>query len=134
MPRFCRRPRTEALRRHSVKLLLDENLSDRIVPQIAELFPGSAHVKTHRLIHTDDGEIWEFAKTNGFTLVSKDADFHQRSLLRGHPPKLVFLRLGNCPTPQIVSIIRRHWGVMLDFETDVLASVLILSDSLPVAG
>jgi predicted nuclease of predicted toxin-antitoxin system len=64
-----------------VKLLLDENLSDRIIPQILDLHPGSAHVKAVNLVQADDGEIWEFARRHGFTIVSKDSDFHQRSLL-----------------------------------------------------
>lgn len=73
-----------------MKLLLDENLSDRIVPKILDLYPSSEHVKTLRLLHTADAIIWEYAKANGFTVVSKDADFHQRSLLYGHPPKFIY--------------------------------------------
>jgi predicted nuclease of predicted toxin-antitoxin system len=76
-----------------VKLLLDENLSDRVVLQILDLYPGSIHVKSHGLIHSGDIQIWSFAQQHGYTIVSKDADFHQRSLLFGHPPKLVFLRV-----------------------------------------
>ena len=57
-----------------MKLLLDENLSDRIAAKLTDLFPGSAHVKTESLIQAEDSRIWEFAKENGFTIVSKDAD------------------------------------------------------------
>jgi predicted nuclease of predicted toxin-antitoxin system len=64
-----------------VKLLLDENLSDRIIHRIIDLYPDSEHVKTLGLINTDDAVIWDHAKANGFVIVSKDADFHQRSLL-----------------------------------------------------
>jgi hypothetical protein len=55
-----------------VKRLLDENLSDRIVPQIADLYPGSTHVKTLALIQTEDVLIWEYAKANDFAIASKD--------------------------------------------------------------
>jgi predicted nuclease of predicted toxin-antitoxin system len=68
-----------------MKLLLDENISDRIIPKILDLYSGSEHVKTLGLVNTDDGVIWEYAKINDFVIVSKDADFHQRSLLYGHP-------------------------------------------------
>ncbi|MDJ0689469.1 MAG: DUF5615 family PIN-like protein [Xenococcaceae cyanobacterium MO_188.B32] len=71
-----------------MKLLLDENLSDRIIHRIIDLYPNSQQVKTLGLINTDDAIIWEYAKKNGFVIVSKDSDFHQRSLLYGHPPKL----------------------------------------------
>jgi predicted nuclease of predicted toxin-antitoxin system len=88
-----------------VKLLLDENLSDRIVHRIVDLYPGSEHVKPLRLTNTDDGIIWEFAKKNDFVIVSKDSDFHQRSLLYGHPPKFIYLRVGNSPTSTIVKFL-----------------------------
>jgi predicted nuclease of predicted toxin-antitoxin system len=64
-----------------VKLLFDENLSDRIANRIIDLYPDSEHVKTLALTNTDDGIIWEYAKANDFVIVSKDADFYQRSLL-----------------------------------------------------
>jgi predicted nuclease of predicted toxin-antitoxin system len=59
-----------------VKLLLDENLSDRIVNRINDLYPESEHVKTLALTNTDDVIIWEYAKVNDFVIVSKDSDFH----------------------------------------------------------
>lgn len=65
----------------SVKLLSDENLSDRIIHRIIALYPNSEHVKALRLVNTDDAMIWEYAKANNFVIVSKDSDFHQRSLL-----------------------------------------------------
>jgi predicted nuclease of predicted toxin-antitoxin system len=74
-----------------VKLLLDENLSDRVVYRIIDLYPNSEHVKPLALANTDDGIIWEYAKANDFVIVSKDSDFHQRSLLYGHPPKLALV-------------------------------------------
>ena len=64
-----------------MKLLLDENLSDRIVHRITDLYPSSEHAKTLLLTNTDDSVIWEYAKANDFVIVSKDSDFHQRSLL-----------------------------------------------------
>ena len=85
-----------------MKLLLDENLSDRITPRIADLYPDSEHVKPLGLTNTDDAIIWEYAKANNFVIVSKDSDFHQRSLLYGHPPKFIYLRVGNCSTSRIV--------------------------------
>lgn len=88
-----------------MKLLLDENLSDRIVHRIIDLYPDSEHVKTLGLINTDDALSWESARTNGFVIVSRDADFHQRSLLYGHPPKFIYLRIGNCPTSAMIQIL-----------------------------
>jgi predicted nuclease of predicted toxin-antitoxin system len=109
-----------------VKLLLDENLSDRIVHKIADVFPESAHVKTHGLVRTSDTLIWSFAKKNGFTIVSKDADFHHRSLVLGQPPKLIFLRIGNCPTDEIIRTLRTNSAHIRAFDADPSASILVL--------
>ena len=110
-----------------MKLLLDENLSDRIVPQVLDLFPDSAHVKSQGLIHTNDTLIWSFAREQGYVIVSKDADFHQRSLVLGRPPKLVFLRIGNCPTSRITQLLRANHLVLSAFNSDPDTSILILS-------
>jgi predicted nuclease of predicted toxin-antitoxin system len=56
-----------------VKLLLDENLSDKIVARIVDVFPGSTHVKSEALTHAGDALIADWAKQRGFTIVSKDA-------------------------------------------------------------
>ena len=75
-------------------LLFDQNLSDRLVQILAAEFPGSAHVKQLGLAEADDSIVWARAARDGFAIVSKDADFHFLSLLRGHPPKLIYLCLG----------------------------------------
>ncbi|MEH2142310.1 DUF5615 family PIN-like protein [Nostoc sp.] len=95
-----------------MKLLLDENLSDRIISQIVDLYPDSVHVKTLGLINTDDVVIWEYAKVHDFLIASKDSDFHQRSLLYGYPPKFIYLRIGNSPTSKIVQILRDNFGII----------------------
>ncbi len=109
-----------------MKLLLDENLSDRIIAQILDLYPDSAHVKAHGLIRTDDVVIWSFAEQHGFAIVSKDADFHQRSMVYGAPPKFIFLCVGNCPTSRIVQLLRAESAVIALFDADSGAAVLIL--------
>jgi predicted nuclease of predicted toxin-antitoxin system len=110
-----------------VKLLLDENLSDRMIHRIVDLYPDSEHVKTLGLINTDDRLIWEYAKTNGFVIVSKDADFHQRSLLYGHPPKFIYLRIGNCSTSKIIQILRDNLDTIIQFKSSEAESLLVLT-------
>jgi predicted nuclease of predicted toxin-antitoxin system len=110
-----------------VKLLLDENLSDRIIPKLIDLYPGSEHVKALALTSTDDGVIWEYAKANSFTIVSKDSDFHQRSLLYGHPPKFIYLQIGNSPTSKIVQILRDNFDIISRFGDGEAESILVLA-------
>ena len=71
-------------------------------------------------------EIWDYAKTSGFTVISKDKDFYQRALLYGAPPKFIWLRLGNCTRAELLGLIQRHGRDILAFETST-ESVLILS-------
>ena len=72
-----------------MKLLLDQNLSFRLINVIAIAFPDSTHVKDFDLVRAPDADVWSFAQQNGFTVVSKDADFVNLALLRGQPPKLI---------------------------------------------
>ncbi len=109
-----------------MKLLLDENLSPKLIRRLADVFPGSVHVHDCGLGNTDDAEIWKYAADGGFTVVSKDSDFYDRSVLHGHPPKVIQLRVGNCSTIEIETLLRSHVELMSHFERTDDESVLIL--------
>lgn len=109
-----------------MKLLLDENLSERVLAAIAPEFPGSTHVRLVGLQHADDGVGWDFAARNGFTLVSKDSDFRQRSFLYGAPPKFVWRRLGNCTTADVLAALLANAEALRRFEADETATFLAL--------
>lgn len=89
-----------------MKLLFDQNLSRKLVTRLADIFPNASHVQFHTLAEKTDTEIWEFAKSNNFCIVTQDADFAERSRLYGSPPKVVWLRCGNAPTDQVEMLIR----------------------------
>lgn len=89
-----------------MKLLFDENLAPSLVPALADIFPQSKHVSRIGLGSVPDREVWEYAREHDYTLVSKDSDFHEISLLYGSPPKVVWIRRGNCTTKQIEFILR----------------------------
>jgi len=110
-----------------VKLLLDQNLSHRLVFAVADIFPDSNHVRNVGLGRADDDAVWQHAKAQGFAIVSKDSDFHQLSFVRGHPPKVVWVRRGNCTTDEIEWLLRQHKADLLVFEQDPDASFLVLS-------
>lgn len=110
-----------------MKLLFDENMSPKLPRLLAGLFPGSAHVRECGLLGRPDEEVWEYARANGFSIVSKDSDFQQRSLLYGHPPKLVWLRIGNCTREQLVQLIRTNEQDIRALDADPFESILVLS-------
>lgn len=109
-----------------MKLLFDHNLSFRLVPALASLYPGSMHVRDQRMATASDVMIWAYAQHHGLAIVSKDSDFYYRSMLLGPPPKVVWLRVGNCTTAQILALLQTRHGDMLAFEQDAMASFLAL--------
>ena len=109
-----------------MKLLLDQNLSWRLVQQLQTVFPGTVHLRSVLDTSSDDREIWNYARENGFTIVSKDDDFEQRSILLGHPPKVVWIRLGNCKSEQIASLLQASLHALLAFDRDDEKSILPL--------
>jgi len=74
----------------------------------------------------DDLTVWEHAKENGFVVVTRDADFADLSVLRGFPPKVVWIRRGNCSTDQIEKILRYHQSEIEDLTTDSTSGILTL--------
>jgi predicted nuclease of predicted toxin-antitoxin system len=91
-----------------VRLLFDERLSEGLVPLLHDLFPDSLHVRLLGAGGWPDSRIWQLAREHGCLLVTKDEDFHRLSVLRGAPPKVVWLRVGNCSTETLAGVIRRH--------------------------
>lgn len=109
-----------------MKLLFDENLSPKLVPRLADVFPDSAHVDRVGLGSEPDSVVWEYAKTYGYILVSKDSDFHERSLLYGYPPKVVWIRRGNCSVRQIELILRNKFSQIERLEADESLTYLMV--------
>jgi predicted nuclease of predicted toxin-antitoxin system len=109
-----------------VKLLFDENLSPRLVAALADIFPDSAHVDRLGLGGATDDEVWEHAHKQGYTLVSKDSDFHEKSLLHGYPPKVIWIKRGNCTNKQIEMILRNKSGQIQTLLNDQETAFLIL--------
>jgi predicted nuclease of predicted toxin-antitoxin system len=109
-----------------VKLLLDENLSSRLAVSLSEFYPGSLHLRDCGLRGASDTQVWRYALENGFMIASKDSDFAQRSLLQGGPPKVIWLRLGNCTTARAEFVLRNAVARIEIFERSD-ESCLVLS-------
>jgi predicted nuclease of predicted toxin-antitoxin system len=107
-----------------MKLLFDQNLSRRLVTRLADICPDAGHVALLGLDCASDDAVWEFARANGYAIVTKDADFNDRSVLRGLPPKVIWLRIGNCTTGQAETAIREHQQDIEAFLADSAIGVL----------
>ncbi len=117
---------TEAGGTPGMKLLFDQNLSPHLIHLVGDLYPGSTHVREAGLQDADDSAIWEYAKKNGFAIVSKDSDFQARSLLYGSPPKFIWLRVGNCSVRSIEELLRKHSASIHTFGINPEQSLLML--------
>jgi predicted nuclease of predicted toxin-antitoxin system len=127
MPGVCGRPRAAADFHPGVKLLFDENLAPDLVARLRDVFPESVHVRDLGLKSSPDPIVWKFAAEQGFIIVSKDADFRQRSFLYGHPPKVIWIRLGNCSTREIASLLRDRLTAIEAFAASEETSFLSLA-------
>ena len=88
-----------------MKLLLDENLSRRIIPMIQDAYPESSQIALLGMESANDKTVWAYAQQQGFILVTQDSDFNEMSVLYGHPPKIIWLKCGNQPRKRIVEIL-----------------------------
>jgi len=109
-----------------MKLLFDQNLSPELVLNLEDLFPNSTHVYAVNLDRAQDTEVYEYARREGFMLVTKDADFGDLNMLLGFPPKVVWIRRGNCSTETIGEILRRHYEDIANLDSDSTKGVLTL--------
>ena len=110
-----------------MKLLFDENVSPRLPRTLASEFPGSTHVRDAGLRGAEDSQIWDYARNQGFGIVSKDSDFRERSYVEGAPPKIVWLDVGNAGTEAIEGLLRRERERVDRFAASEESSFLILS-------
>ena len=108
-----------------MKLLFDQNLSPRLPNQLEDIFPGSLHERGW-VDQSTETLIWEYARQHELILISKDADFHQRSLLFGPPPQVIWIRLGNCSVSDIELLLRNQKLKIQQFAGDKKRSLLLL--------
>ena len=100
-----------------MKLLFDENLSPLLSAALADCYGESRHVR----------DVWLYAARNDLVIVTKDSDFRQRSFLRGYPPKVIWIGLGNCSTSMVEDLLRRRITQVTEFLADRVKAFLVLS-------
>ncbi len=103
-----------------MKLLFDQNISFRLVNLISDYYPNSKQIKELGLENSTDLEIFNYAKKNGFSIVTFDSDFFDLTIMKGFPPKIIWLRTGNTTTLNIKTILEDKFEIIQSFleETD----------------
>ena len=111
-----------------MKLLFDNNLSPHLPRLLHDLFPEADHVASLGLDRASDADVWQYARDNGYAIVTKDTDFSDLSTRLGSPPQVIWLRIGNCTTGQIVQLLRKHASAISAFGASTDSDVLTLVD------
>ncbi len=105
-----------------MKLLLDQNISFRVVKLIQHKYEVVRQVRELGLENAKDRAIWNYAKEHQFSIVTFDADFYELSNYYGHPPKIIWLRSGNIKTPEISELLINKFNIIkefIEFQNDV---------------
>jgi len=110
-----------------MNLLFDQNISYRIIKRIEDIFPGSISVQALGYNNPHDIQIWEYAKSNNFSIVTFDADFIDLSNLKGFPPKIIWLRIGNTSTKNIAARIRAEQRSIVEFLSNIESAFLAIN-------
>jgi predicted nuclease of predicted toxin-antitoxin system len=93
-----------------MNILLDANLSYRLVKKLSDLFPDCLHVtRTGLQYPADDIDIWEWAKKHKRLIITNDDDYYRLADTRGFPPKVVLLRMGNQSSASVVNVLINHF-------------------------
>ena len=111
-----------------MKFIVDHNLPPRLARLLDQRFPGTSHTLDLAFDRLPDIKLWEYAKMNGFHLITKDGDHFQLALLRGAPPKVVWVRIGNAPTSAVLALIERHLDTIEKFLLEEGPTVLALGE------
>ncbi len=109
-----------------MKLLFDENLSPRLVRELSFHWPGSTHIEQLGMRGASDEAIWTHARDNDFIVVSKDDDFRSLALVRGPPPKVIWLEIGNASTAAVATLLRANALLLKSFSLDPVDALLSL--------
>lgn len=107
-------------------LLFDQNLSPRLVERLADVYLESVHVFSLGLGDAMDLEIWQYAHDHDYMIVTKDADFSEFGVMKGFPPKIIWIRRGNCSTKDIEMILRENYSAISQLSEDAGTGILTL--------
>ncbi len=101
-----------------MKLLFDQNISFRLIKRIIDVYPESRQVRELGLENATDFEIFEYAKKNDYAIVTFDSDFCDLNIIKGFPPKIIWLRTGNTTTKNIGKLLRNKQELIKIFLSE----------------
>jgi predicted nuclease of predicted toxin-antitoxin system len=99
-----------------VRILLDQNLSPKLIRKLADIVPGRETVYAHDLVGASDPFIFDWARNTGFAaVVSTDLDFVHLAERLGPPPRVIRIERCDFPATVIEQLLRREALRIHDF-------------------
>ena len=98
-----------------MKLLLDQNISFRVAKHFKNSDLNIIHANEVDLNNASDAEIWNYARSQNCSIVTFDADFYDLQLLKGFPPKIIWLRFGNTTRRELITNFEKHAETINNF-------------------
>lgn len=112
-----------------MKLLLDANISWRLTQQLKSHFDDCIHVDKSELpTPARDIDIWNYALEKQFIIVTNDEDFLNLGVLKGFPPKVILLRIGNQSSQHVKDVLIKHKSEIESLATSEEHGLLELFD------
>ena len=105
------------------KLLFDNNISHRVIARIADIFPHANHVMLENIDEVSDEKVWTFARNNDYTIVTKESVFNDIAIYKGTPPKIIWIKLGNCKIAEIENILRVNVVAIKEFLDEPIGAI-----------
>ncbi len=94
------------------KFLIDANL-----PYLFSLWKSNDFLHVVEIDdELSDEEIWNYAKENSLTIITKDADFSNKIIFKTPPPKVIHLKIGNLKMQELHSFLRKNWTEIEDIS------------------
>ena len=93
-----------------MKFLVDVQLPGTLARWLRDRNHDTVHVLERNLGQADDHTLWKIAKEESRIMVSKDEDFFILATRPSDTGRLLWLRVGNCRTNQLLTLINKRWN------------------------
>ena len=111
-----------------MRLLFDQNISFRLIKLILDLYPESKQVRELGLENSTDFEIFDYAKRNNFAIVTFDSDFCDLNIIKGYPPKIIWIKTGNTTTKNLENLLRKKHDIIKLFLAEDYGCLEIIEE------
>lgn len=95
-----------------MRFLVDAQLPPALARFLAGMGEEAIHVLDVGLLEASDSEIWNYALSQDWIIITKDDDFQFRASVTEQPPTIIWVRVGNCSKQKIIALFQQHWEVI----------------------